>query len=58
VIVEREQLVIGLVTPEETDDMNTTREIRLSWHRTPPTRRREILLPHNGHSRDIRPTRL
>ncbi len=58
VIVEREQLVIGLVTPEETDDMNATNEIRLSWHRTPPTRRREILLPHNGHSRDIRPIRL
>jgi site-specific DNA recombinase len=62
--VKSEQLVIQLAQPEEVEresaelgpaDLSTV--LHVAWHKTPLTRRRELLLPDAISSQDARPIR-
>jgi DNA invertase Pin-like site-specific DNA recombinase len=57
--VQPEQLVIRLVHAENSDRKQTTGDgiLHVPWHKTPSTRRRELLLPDAIPSRHARPIR-
>jgi site-specific DNA recombinase len=57
--VQRGQLVIELADATGTDRKRKRGHnvIEVPWHKTPSTRRREVLVPESGPAQDVRPIR-
>jgi site-specific DNA recombinase len=55
--VKPQQLVIQLTQPQDADTGGGNTVLHVPWHKTPPTRRREILLPAGVSRQQARPIR-
>ncbi|MGC1776329.1 MAG: recombinase family protein [Xanthobacteraceae bacterium] len=57
--VQSGQLIIELADPKRTDRKRkrSRNVIEVPWHKTPSTRRREVLVPESGPIKDVRPIR-
>jgi hypothetical protein len=55
--IQQDQIIIELAGASSKRKRNDRNVIAVPWRKTPPTKRREVLLPETGRSQKVRPIR-